>query len=82
MELRRNRDHERLLELHEQLINEAKSYCKQHPLTFSAQQIKTYSTIGGTPFLDNQYTVFGIQQAKTNRSDRPINDISMTMEII
>lgn len=93
MELRRNRDHERLLELHEQLINEAKSYCKQHPLTFSAQQIKTYSTIGGTPFLDNQYTVFGevvegldvverIQQAKTNRNDRPINDISMTMEII
>ncbi|MFC2454270.1 MAG: peptidylprolyl isomerase, partial [Segatella salivae] len=51
------------------------------------------STIGGTPFLDNQYTVFGevvegldvverIQQAKTNRSDRPINDISMTMEVI
>ena len=71
----------------------AKSCCKQHPLTFSTQQIKTYSTIGGTPFLDNQYTVFGevvegldvverIQQAKTNRSDRPINDISMTMEII
>ena len=62
-------------------------------MTFSSQQIKTYSTIGGTPFLDNQYTVFGevvegldvverIQQAKTNRSDRPINDISMTMEII
>ena len=71
----------------------AKNYCKQHPLTFSAQQIKIYSTIGGTPFLDNQYTVFGevvegldvverIQQAKTNRSDRPINDISMTMEVI
>ena len=93
MELRRNRDRERLLELHEQLINEVKSYCKQHPLTFSAQQIKIYSTIGGTPFLDNQYTVFGevvegldvverIQQAKTNRSDRPINDISITMEVI
>jgi len=59
MELRRNRDRECLLKLHEQLINEAKSYCKQHPLTFSAEQIKTYSTIGGTPFLDNQYTVFG-----------------------
>ena len=71
----------------------AKNYYKQHPLTFSAQQVKTYSTIGGTPFLDNQYTVFGevveglnvverIQQAKTNRSDRPINGISMTMEIM
>ena len=59
MELRRNRDHERLLELHEQLINEAKSYCKQHPLTFYYQQIKKYSTIGGTAFLYNQYTVFG-----------------------
>ena len=93
MELRRNRDRERLLELHEQLINEAKSYCKQPPLTFSAQQIKTYSTRGGTPVPDNQSTDFGevvegldvverIQQAKTNRNDRPINDISMTMEVI
>lgn len=71
----------------------AKNYYKQHPLTFSAQQIKTYFTIGGTPFLDNQYTVFGevvegldvverIQQAKTNRNDRPIKDISITMEVI
>jgi len=28
-------------------------------LEFSAQQIETYKTVGGTPFLDQLYTVFG-----------------------
>ena len=43
---------------------------------------ETYKTIGGVPFLDNQYTVYGevvegldvvdaIQQVKTNKQDRP-----------
>lgn len=29
------------------------------PYVFSEEQIKAYTTIGGTPFLDNNYTVFG-----------------------
>ena len=27
--------------------------------TFSEEQLKAYETVGGTPFLDNGYTVFG-----------------------
>ena len=48
-----------------------------------------YKTEGGVPFLDNQYTVYGevvkgievvdaIQQAKTNRQDRPTENVVIT----
>jgi len=53
---------------------------------FTAEQIKAYTTIGGTPALDNTYTVFGevyqgmeivdlIAAQKTDKSARPIEDI-------
>ena len=60
---------------------------------FTEEQVKAYTTIGGTPFLDNQYTVFGevvdgldvveqIQNVATLRDDRPKDDVSMTMTIV
>ena len=53
---------------------------------FSEQARTDYTSIGGTPHLDGNYTVFGevltgmdvvdrIAQARTNRNDRPIKDI-------
>ena len=56
--------------------------------TFSAEQIETYTTIGGDPFLDGDYTVFGevvsgmdvvdmiAAQPKDGR-DRPLTDIKI-----
>jgi cyclophilin family peptidyl-prolyl cis-trans isomerase len=49
---------------------------------------ETYRTIGGTPHLDNNYTVFGevesglevldkIAKTRTDKNDRPLNDIRM-----
>ncbi len=94
MELRRNRDRAGLTELQDELIAETKAICleKGKP-TFTAEQTEAYTTIGGTPFLDNNYTVFGeveegldivekIQNCKTDRGDRPVNDVSMTIEVI
>lgn len=94
MELRRNRDRAGLTELQDELIAETKAICleKGKP-TFTAEQTEAYTTIGGTPFLDNNYTVFGeveegldivekIQNCKTDRSDRPAKDVSMTIEVI
>jgi cyclophilin family peptidyl-prolyl cis-trans isomerase len=53
---------------------------------FSEEQIKAYTTVGGTPHLDSQYTVFGeviegldiidkISVAETDSNDRPLKDI-------
>lgn len=53
---------------------------------FSEEQVKAYTTMGGTPHLDNSYTVFGevyegleivdkIAAEKTDKNARPLNDI-------
>jgi cyclophilin family peptidyl-prolyl cis-trans isomerase len=55
---------------------------------FSATQRKIYQTIGGTPFLDMNYTVFGevvkgieivdkIAGVKTDQGDRPLDDVKV-----
>ncbi len=92
MDLRRNRDREGLMALQDKLIDEAKARCKD-AATFTSEQTEAYTTLGGTPFLDGQYTVFGevesglevvekIQNAETLRGDRPKKDVSMTFELV
>ena len=57
-------------------------------IIYSAEDRERYKTVGGTPFLDNDYTVFGevvegmevidkIAAVKTAPGDRPIEDIKM-----
>ncbi|UBM60131.1 peptidylprolyl isomerase [Marinilongibacter aquaticus] len=59
---------------------------------YTDAQLKAYSEIGGTPFLDYNYTVFGqviqglevldeIQKEETDAVDRPKNDVKMKVEI-
>lgn len=64
------------------------------PTGYNEEQMQVYSTIGGAPFLDNNYTVFGevtegldivekIGIVKTAPGDRPIEDVKIiSMEII
>ena len=93
MQLRRNRDHAALQILQEELQTLATAEVKAHPVALSDHQREVYATIGGTPHLDGQYTVFGevvegldvvgkIEQAATGRGDRPLEDIAMTLTLI
>jgi cyclophilin family peptidyl-prolyl cis-trans isomerase len=60
---------------------------------FTETQRKVYKTIGGSPFLDQNYTVFGevikglevldkIAAAEKDASDRPVKDIRMKMKML
>ena len=91
MQMRRELNRAGLQELQDQLIAEAENKVGKQGLT--DQQMQLYSTVGGTPHLDGQYTVFGeveeglnvveqIQNTATGRADRPTNDIDMRMTII
>ncbi|MBO4602858.1 MAG: peptidylprolyl isomerase [Salinivirgaceae bacterium] len=60
---------------------------------FSDKQRADYTNIGGAPFLDGEYTVFGevveglnvvdsIASVETDRNDRPLDNIIMKMKIV
>ena len=91
MQMRRERNRAGLQELQDKLAAQAEAMVTGDGLT--AEQIGVYSTIGGTPHLDGQYTVFGeveqgldivemIQNAATGRADRPFDDIEMKVTVV
>lgn len=93
LQMRRNRDREALMALQETLTERAKISVKEQKIGFCEAAREAYTTIGGTPFLDGQYTVFGevlegidvvehIQEAETGSSDRPLKDLAIEVSIL
>ena len=92
MQMRRDRNRAGLQELQDKLASEAEEKAAELG-GLTEEQLKIYSTVGGTPHLDGQYTVFGeveegldvvemIQGTATGRGDRPVDDIEMRMTVI
>jgi cyclophilin family peptidyl-prolyl cis-trans isomerase len=65
----------------------------QRAVKYTPEQRMVYKTIGGTPFLDMNYTVFGevikglnvidkIASVQKGQADRPLGDVRMKMEVI
>lgn len=65
----------------------------QMGLSYTEDQKKIYGTVGGTPFLDMNYTVFGeitegldvidkIAAVQKGPGDRPVQDVKMTIRLV
>lgn len=96
MELYRSGNREELAILRDTLIGktELEAEKRKDEAKLTPEVREAYKTIGGVPFLDNQYTVYGevvngmevveaIQEAKTNKQDRPMENIVIrSVEIV
>lgn len=92
MQMRRDRDRAGLQELQDRLVAEAEKQVAGYT-GMTDVQVRIYSTVGGTPHLDGQYTVFGeveegldvvemIQNTATGAADRPVDDIEMKLTVV
>ena len=91
--LRAAQDKEGLMKLQNELIALLEKEFEGKKIEMPAEMKKDYMTIGGTPFLDNEYTVFGevveglevidaIAAVQTMPGDRPKSDLKMKIEVV
>lgn len=88
IDLRRARNSAGLQELQEKLVKETEEKVKGNLFHFTPEQKEAYTTVGGAPFLDNSYSVYGevvegmdvvekIEKVATDRNDRPVDDVKI-----
>ena len=86
MKLQAARNYEGLIKINEELSAETRKQFKNTELILSEEQRRVYTTLGGAPHLDGEYTVFGevtdglevvekIVQVATDENFRPLEDV-------
>jgi cyclophilin family peptidyl-prolyl cis-trans isomerase len=100
------RENEDSIKMYQQTVNQpafdkliarlqiqAMEKAKLTPFKLTEDQKQVYTTVGGTPHLDGNYTVFGevieglqvidsIASQPTGAKDRPLRDIKMEIKVI
>lgn len=93
MYFQKNNDRPGFDKMVERLKKEAMAKAAQNPYKLTDEQYHLYTTIGGAPSLDGEYTVFGevidgmavvdsIAAQQTGANDRPVKDIKMEVKVV
>jgi len=95
LELQRTGDQEGMQKLFNDCIDlaEKELNVEIRKKSLNPEQIKIYTSTGGAPHLDSDYTVFGkvveglevvdkIAEQRTGGRDKPIEDVFLTMEVV
>lgn len=92
--LQQNADHAGLDSLQKKLVAETEAEAAANPARLTPEQHEAYTTVGGAPHLDGQYTVFGevikgmnvvdsIEKVPTGPADRPREDVRIiSMKVV
>ncbi len=84
---------DKLTEAIDRIKFEVDSLYSTQKIVLSKEQIEAYTTVGGIPHLDGNYTVYGeviegmdlidsIARVETDDFDRPLKDISMKIKVL
>lgn len=93
-EMRTNGDNEGLTKIQQQLSDQTNEWLEKNPVGMTPEMRAAYTTIGGAPHLDNEYTVYGevisgmntidkIEEVSTDGNSRPLEDVKiLSMKVI
>ena len=93
-DLRRARKMNKLSDKLESLLDMARLEVSQNPPgDYGPEQIRAYRTVGGAPWLDEEYSIFGevvegmkvvldLEKTKTDANDRPVKDVRVVKATI